>query len=89
MPQGGGQSDWQRRREWQRQQAAQRREAERRAKEQSKLAKEARLASQQQATENKTSDLDERVRVLDRLLVESLALPAVDLPAVEDLPGRT
>jgi hypothetical protein len=43
MPQGGGQS------EWQRLQAAQRRETERRAREEAKLAKEAYLGSQQQA----------------------------------------
>ena len=69
MPQGGGQS------EWQRLQAAQRREAERRAREKTKLAKETYLASQQQAAEDKTADLDRQVRVLDGVLTDSLSCP--------------
>src|SRR5690242_11131069 len=69
MPQGGGQS------EWQRLQAAQRREAERRAREKAKLAKEAYLASQQQAAEDKAGDLDRKVRILDGVLTDSLSCP--------------
>lgn len=69
MPQGGGQSDWQRR------QAAHRREAERLAKEQAKQAKETYLAAQQQAAEDKTADLDRQIRVLDRVLTDSLSCP--------------
>src|ERR1700683_1430402 len=69
MPQDGGQSDWQRR------QAEQRREAERRAREQAKLAKEQYLASQQQTADDRTADLDRQVRVLDRLLTDSLSRP--------------
>lgn len=69
MPQGGGQS------EWQRLQAAQRREAERRAREKAKLAKETYLASQQQAAEDKTADLDRKIRVLDGVLTDSLSCP--------------
>ena len=67
MSQGGGQSDWQRR------QAEQRREAERHAREQAKLAKEQYLASQQQTADDGTADLDRQVRVLDRLLTDSLS----------------
>jgi hypothetical protein len=66
MPQGEGQSDWQRR------QAEQRREDERHAREQAKLAKEQYLASQQQTADDGTADLDRQVRVLDRLLTDSL-----------------
>ena len=69
MPQGGGQSDWQRR------QAEQRREAERRAREQAKLAKEQYLAAQQQTADDRTADLDRQVRVLDGLLTDSLWRP--------------
>src|SRR5215813_6706641 len=61
--------------EWQRLQAAQRREADRRAREKAKLAKETYVASQQQAAEDKTADLDRRVRVLDGVLTDSLSSP--------------
>jgi restriction system protein len=69
MPQGGGQSDWQRR------QAEQRRETARREREQAKLAKEHYLASQQQTADDKTADLDRQIRVLDELLRDSLSRP--------------
>ena len=69
MPQGGGQSDWQRRL------AEQRREAERSPRERAKLAKEQYLASQQQTADDRTADLDRQVRILDGLLVDSLSRP--------------
>jgi restriction system protein len=71
MPQGGGQSDWQRR------QAEQRREAERHKREQAKLAKEHYFASQQQTADGRTADLDRQVRVLDELLTDSLPRPSL------------
>ena len=69
MPQGGGQSDWQRR------QAEQRREAERSPREQAKLTKEQYLASQQQTADDRTAKLDRQVRILDGLLIDSLSQP--------------
>jgi restriction system protein len=80
MPQGGGQSEWQRR------QAAHRREAERRAKEQAKLAKDAYLASQQQAAEDKTADLDRQVKVLDGVLTDSLSCPPLTFQQLKIFP---
>ena len=69
MPQGGGQSDWQRR------QAEQRREAERSPRERAKLAKEQHLASQQQTADDRTANLDQQVSILDGLLIDSLSRP--------------
>jgi restriction system protein len=69
MPQSGGQSDWQRR------QAAHRQDAARLAKEKAKQAKETHLADQQQAADDRTADLDKRVRALDGVLTDSLSCP--------------
>jgi restriction system protein len=81
MPQGGGQSDWQRR------QAAHRREAERLAKEQVKQAKETYLATQQQTAEDKTADLDRQVRVLDGVLTDSLSCPPLTFQQLKVSPS--
>jgi restriction system protein len=81
MPQGGSQS------EWQRLQAAQRRDAERRARDKAKLAKEAYLASQLQAAEDKTADLDRKVRVLDAVLTDSLSCPPLAFQQLKTSPN--
>ena len=67
MPQGEGQSDWQRR------QAEKRRETERSSRERAKLAKEQYLASQQQTADDGTANLDRQVKILDGLLIDSLS----------------
>ena len=69
MPQGGGQSDWQRR------QAEQRREADQRTREQAKLAKEQYLDAQLRTADDKTFELDRQVTVLDEILTNSLSRP--------------
>ena len=69
MPQGGGQSDWQRR------QAEQRREADQRKREQAKLAKDQYLAAQLRIADDRTFELDRQVKVLDEILTNSLSRP--------------
>jgi restriction system protein len=69
MPQGGGQSDWQRR------QAEQRREADQRKRDQAKLAKEQYLAAQLRIADDRTFELDRQVKVLDEILTNSLSRP--------------
>ena len=81
MPQGGGQSDWQRR------QAEQRREAERSPRERAKLAKEQYLASQQQTADDRTADLDRQVGVLDGLLIDSLSRPPLTFQQLKVSPS--
>jgi restriction system protein len=81
MPQGEGQSDWQRR------QAEHRRETERSAREQAKLAKEQYLASQQQTADDRTADLDQQVMVLDALLTHSLARPPLTFQQLKVSPS--
>ena len=81
MPQGEGQSDWQRR------QAEQRREAERSARERAKLAKEQYLASQQQTADDRTADLERQMRVLDMLLTDSLPRPPLTFQQLKVSPS--
>jgi restriction system protein len=81
MPQGGGQSDWQRR------QAEYRRQAERREREQAKLTKEEYLASRQQTADDKTAELDRQIRVLDGLLTDSLPRPPLTFQQLKFSPS--
>ena len=81
MPQGGGQSDWQRR------QAEQRREAEQSTRERAKLAREQYLASQQQTADDRTADLDRQIGVLDGLLTDSLPRPPLTFQQLKVSPS--
>jgi restriction system protein len=52
-----------------------------------KLAREAYLASRQQATEDKTADLDRQIRVLDGVLTDSLSYPPLTLQQLKVSPN--
>lgn len=91
MARSGGRS------QWERQMAAQRREAERQAREQARLAKEREKAaqqrhieSQQRTAELRTSEVEQRARILDKVLTSVLPLPALtfdSLKVTPELPG--
>jgi restriction system protein len=87
MARSGGRS------QWEREMAAQRREAERQArellrltKEQEKARQQRHIQAQQHATERKTTEVEEQIKLLDAVLTSILPLPVLTFDSLKVTP---